>query len=112
MCRPPTPPLVVRLGGGGAGFRGDTAPDRGRLVVPAELVEERTVVGEHRKQVGVVLGGGLFPGAVILIGGAPGIGKSTLLLQVSALARQSGARTLYVSGEESSGQIRQRAERL
>jgi DNA repair protein RadA/Sms len=56
-----------------------------------------------------VLGGGLVPGAVTLLGGEPGIGKSTLLLQ---LASAWPARTLYVSGEESAQQVRLRAERL
>jgi DNA repair protein RadA/Sms len=59
-----------------------------------------------------VLGGGLVPGSAILIGGDPGIGKSTLLLQaVSVLARQ-GTTALYVSGEEAVGQIGLRAQRL
>src|SRR5262249_54690616 len=56
-----------------------------------------------------VLGGGLVPGSVTLLGGEPGIGKSTLLLQ---LAGTWPARTLYVSGEESLQQVRLRAERL
>ena len=59
-----------------------------------------------------VLGGGIVPGSLILIGGDPGIGKSTLLLQVAdQLARRYG-KVLYVSGEESGNQIRLRAERL
>ena len=58
-----------------------------------------------------VLGGGLVPGSVILIGGDPGIGKSTLVLQALAALSQSGT-TLYVSGEESPQQIRLRADRL
>ncbi len=60
-----------------------------------------------------VLGGGLVTGSVVLIGGDPGIGKSTLLLQsMASMARQSEIRPLYVSGEESLQQIRLRAERL
>ena len=58
-----------------------------------------------------VLGGGLVPGAVVLLSGEPGVGKSTLLLEVAAKTAQSGARVLYVSGEESVGQICLRAER-
>lgn len=58
-----------------------------------------------------VLGGGLVPGAVVLLSGEPGVGKSTLLLEVAAKTAQTGARVLYVSGEESVGQIRLRAER-
>ncbi|MCB9193450.1 MAG: DNA repair protein RadA [Flavobacteriales bacterium] len=57
-----------------------------------------------------VLGGGLVPGSIVLIGGDPGIGKSTLLLQTALHA--PGLRTLYVSGEESAHQIKMRAERL
>jgi DNA repair protein RadA/Sms len=58
-----------------------------------------------------VLGGGLVPGAVVLLSGEPGVGKSTLLLEVAAKTAQTGAKVLYVSGEESVGQIRLRAER-
>jgi DNA repair protein RadA/Sms len=59
-----------------------------------------------------VLGGGIVPGSLVLIGGDPGIGKSTLLLQVSALLAQQGGKVLYVSGEESAQQIKMRARRL
>ncbi len=58
------------------------------------------------------LGGGVVPGSVILIGGDPGIGKSTLLLQISGLLAANGKPTLYVSGEESTQQIKMRARRL
>ena len=69
---------------------------------------KRIDVGQS--EVNRVLGGGLVPGSVILVGGEPGIGKSTLALQL-ALA-DNGLRTLYVSGEESAEQIKMRAERL
>ena len=59
-----------------------------------------------------VLGGGLVPGSLILIGGEPGIGKSTLLLQVSAMAARHNKPVAYISGEESVDQVRPRAERL
>jgi DNA repair protein RadA/Sms len=59
-----------------------------------------------------VLGGGLVPGSVILVGGEPGIGKSTLLLQCAARLETAGVPTLYVSGEESPEQLRLRADRL
>ena len=59
-----------------------------------------------------VLGGGLVPASVVLVGGDPGIGKSTLLLQVSAALGRSGADVVYISGEESVDQIRMRAARL
>ena len=60
----------------------------------------------------LVLGGGIVPGSVVLIGGEPGIGKSTLLLQVAARLREAGRRVLYVTGEESPLQVRLRADRL
>jgi len=59
-----------------------------------------------------VLGGGLVPGSLVLLGGEPGIGKSTLLLQVAQSLQAQGRRVLYVSGEESVQQLRMRAERL
>ncbi len=58
------------------------------------------------------LGGGIVPGSMILIGGEPGIGKSTLLLQVVARLQQAGHRTLYASGEESPLQVKLRSDRL
>jgi DNA repair protein RadA/Sms len=72
---------------------------------------------EQRWQTGLdeldfVLGGGVVPGSLILIGGEPGIGKSTLLLQVAARLAASGKRSLYISGEESGAQVRLRADRL
>jgi DNA repair protein RadA/Sms len=59
-----------------------------------------------------VLGGGIVPGSVVLIGGDPGIGKSTLLLQLSAEQSAMGRQVLYVSGEESPQQIKMRAQRM
>jgi len=72
---------------------------------------------EDRRPVGIgefdrVLGGGLVAGSVVLLGGEPGIGKSTLLLQVAAGVALSGATVLYATGEESTGQVRLRAARL
>ncbi len=58
-----------------------------------------------------VLGGGLVPGAVVLLAGEPGVGKSTLLLEAGAMASESG-RVLYVTGEESAEQVRLRADRI
>jgi DNA repair protein RadA/Sms len=58
-----------------------------------------------------VLGGGLVPGAVILLAGEPGVGKSTLLLEVAAQTAKGRRRTLYVTGEESASQVRLRADR-
>jgi DNA repair protein RadA/Sms len=59
-----------------------------------------------------VLGGGLVAGAVVLVAGEPGVGKSTLLLDVAARSARSGRKVLYVTGEESAGQVRLRAERI
>jgi DNA repair protein RadA/Sms len=58
-----------------------------------------------------VLGGGIVPGAAILLSGEPGVGKSTLLLEVASRAAKSGARVLYVTAEESASQVRLRAQR-
>ena len=76
-----------------------SATDYPRLTVP---------IGEFNR----VLGGGVVAGSLVLIGGDPGIGKSTLLLQVSALLARPDKPVLYVSGEESAQQIRMRADRL
>ncbi|MGQ3672989.1 DNA repair protein RadA [Xanthobacter sp. TB0136] len=59
-----------------------------------------------------VAGGGFVPGSILLIGGDPGIGKSTLLVQASAALAQRGQRVIYVSGEEAVDQVRMRAQRL
>ena len=59
-----------------------------------------------------VLGGGLVPGSAVLVGGEPGIGKSTLLLQAAAKLAESGVRVVYLSGEEAPAQVRMRAARL
>ncbi|MEF2969085.1 DNA repair protein RadA [Paenibacillus sp. M1] len=72
---------------------------------------------EPRIQTGIaelnrVLGGGVVPGSLILVGGDPGIGKSTLLLQTSHEMAKAGLRVLYISGEESTRQTKLRAERL
>ena len=77
--------------------------------VDAHQAEARTTgVAEFDR----VLGGGLVRGAVVLVAGEPGIGKSTLLLDVAARAARQGQTVLYVSGEESAAQIRTRAERI
>lgn len=59
-----------------------------------------------------VTGGGFVPGSVLLIGGEPGIGKSTLLIQTCAALARRGERVVYISGEEATGQVRMRAARL
>ncbi|MFK5121429.1 AAA family ATPase, partial [Klebsiella pneumoniae] len=58
------------------------------------------------------LGGGLVPGSAVLMGGEPGIGKSTLLLQAAASVATGGGQAVYISGEEASDQVRLRAGRL
>jgi len=92
-------------------------PAKGRAVknAPQEL-EQLDASGEMRFQTGFgeldrVLGGGAVVGSLVLVGGSPGIGKSTLLLQICGLLDPS-MKTLYVSGEESERQIKMRAERL
>ncbi len=74
----------------------------------AELPRFSTGSGELDR----VLGGGLIPGSIILIAGDPGVGKSSLTLAICAYIANNGRRVLYVTGEESSRQIRMRAERL
>jgi DNA repair protein RadA/Sms len=74
--------------------------------------EELLRLTVHLPEFERVLGGGIVPGSLILVGGDPGIGKSTLLLQVAALAAASGRSVLYVSGEESARQLQMRARRL
>ena len=72
------------------------------------MLRHSTGIGELDR----VLGGGIVEGSLLLVGGDPGIGKSTLLTQVSAHYAQDGHRVLYVSGEESARQIKMRAQRL
>jgi DNA repair protein RadA/Sms len=64
------------------------------------------------KELDLVLGGGIVPGSLTLIGGSPGIGKSTLLLKIAGNLAKAKINVLYVSGEESAGQIKLRADRL
>lgn len=95
-----------------AGGRALAAPSR----LPLKLREVGRQEAERRRtgmeEFDRVLGGGLVPGSLVLIGGDPGIGKSTLLLQAAFSLAQAGAPVLYVSGEESAGQISLRAGRL
>ena len=86
-------------------------------VTPAPRIGDVDVTRAAARPTGVgefdrVLGGGLVPGSVVLVAGEPGVGKSTLLLDVAARAARSGAAVLYVSGEESAAQVRGRAERI
>ena len=77
-------------------------------VDPTEFEPEPTGISELDR----VLHGGLIPGSVTLIAGEPGIGKSTLMLQVASSVASTGRRVLYLSGEESPQQVRLRAERI
>jgi len=102
--------FVERVAGRGAGVTAATA-------APVEMSE---LAGEELPRLAVdlpefnrVLGGGIVPGSLVLVGGDPGIGKSTLLLQVAALAAaRDDRRVLYISGEESPQQLKMRATRL
>jgi DNA repair protein RadA/Sms len=94
--------------GGGSVRLPDHPPARLREVATEPLARWRTGLPEFD----FVLGGGIVPGSMILIGGEPGIGKSTLLLQAAARLETAGRTVLYASGEESPDQIRLRADRL
>ena len=88
----------------------------GQVSVAARPIDQVDVEAARARPTGVaeldrVLGGGLVPGAVVLLAGEPGVGKSTLLLECAARAAASGLPTLYVTGEESAGQVRLRAGR-
>ena len=90
------------------GLEAASRPQAYDVVDVAEAARVSSGIGEFDR----VLGGGLVPGSMVLIGGEPGIGKSTLLLQVAHLLGRTLGRVLYVSGEESERQIKLRGERL
>lgn len=94
-----------------------SAPAAGQRRSSAQRIAEIEGGSVDRWSAGIaefdfVLGGGIVPGSVVLVGGEPGIGKSTLLLQIAARLTSTGRSTLYVSGEESAMQVRLRAQRL
>ena len=96
---------------------GHEALGAGGTVVEAPRLRDIHGSEDRRWRTGInefdfVLGGGIVPGSMVLIGGEPGIGKSTLLLQVAATLQDAGQDTLYVSGEESPLQVKLRADRL
>jgi DNA repair protein RadA/Sms len=84
------------------------APQRLSDIDGREIGHHATGIAEFDR----VLGGGIVPQSVVLIGGEPGVGKSTLLLEVSGVLARSGQKVLYYSGEESASQIKLRADRL
>ncbi len=96
------------------GFGTKDAPDV--FVAPKTLKEigvlEKERIPSGFGELDTVLGGGIVPGAVCLIAGDPGVGKSTLLLQLCLLLSEKGKKILYISGEESAEQIKMRATRL
>ena len=75
-------------------------------------IEKITRISTQNSELDLVLGGGVVEGSLVLIGGSPGIGKSTLLLKIASNFAVQGKKTLYVSGEESASQIKMRAQRL
>ncbi|GAB3053952.1 DNA repair protein RadA [Intrasporangium mesophilum] len=92
-----------------------TAP--ASVATPAQRIGDIDVSRAASRPTGVaefdrVLGGGLVPGAVVLVAGEPGVGKSTLLLDVAARTARGGADVLYITGEESAAQVRARAGRI
>lgn len=112
-------PKVSAAKGAGAARRRAGATAFGDGGVIAETPRLRDVHGTEtdRLATGIaefdfVLGGGVVPGAMVLVGGEPGIGKSTILLQVAARLERAGHSALYVSGEESPLQVKLRADRL
>ena len=88
---------------------------KGRTIALSGLSTEDTPpprASSGMEELDRVLGGGLVPASAILVGGDPGIGKSTLLLQAAASFARAGHKSLYISGEEAAAQIRMRAQRL
>jgi len=89
-------------------YRGQISPQRYNTVIAQD--DDRTLSGID--ELDRVLGGGIVAGSLVLIGGAPGIGKSTIVMQMADQLGRNGTKVLYVSGEESDRQIRMRGERL
>lgn len=102
---------AVKGRGGTAGMgTGAGRPEPARLSQVSMGSEERISTG--LEELDRVLGGGIVPGSLTLVGGDPGIGKSTLLLQVCQRLANGGYQVLYISGEESLRQIKIRANRV
>ena len=95
-------------GGGKSVSRQQSEPVILKEISLKEDERQTTKIGELDR----VLGGGIVPGSLVLVGGDPGIGKSTLLLQVCRNLAENGNSVLYISGEESLRQIKLRANRI
>ncbi|HVE32414.1 MAG TPA: DNA repair protein RadA [Gemmatimonadaceae bacterium] len=110
-------PKVAVGGGSSRRIAGARSLAEGGSVAPTPRLREVHGSEAKRWKTGIdefdfVLGGGIVPGSMILIGGEPGIGKSTILLQVAARLEANGHATLYASGEESALQVKLRADRI
>lgn len=99
-------------GMGGSGKTKALGERREPSSLSAIAMQEEERVSTHIRELDRVLGGGIVPGSLILVGGDPGIGKSTLLLQVCKYLSDDGRKVLYISGEESLRQIKLRAVRI
>jgi DNA repair protein RadA/Sms len=104
----PSRPAAVHEARARPGGPGGASPERLVDVSLGEMARASTGLLEFDR----VLGGGIVPGSLVLIGGDPGIGKSSLLMKAAANVAATGRRVLYVSGEESARQVRLHAERL
>ncbi|MGG0643979.1 DNA repair protein RadA [Sporosarcina gallistercoris] len=102
---------IVQKGPRGA-FQHSDAVKQKAMPINDVAIEDEPRIRTEMEELNRVLGGGIVPGSLVLIGGDPGIGKSTLLLQVSALLANQQQRVLYISGEESIRQTKLRAQRL
>ena len=105
-----------RVSTGGGSLSGGKGRNSHTAAKPASLsevsIQEEERMHTHMEELDRVLGGGIVPGSLTLVGGDPGIGKSTLLLQVCRHMAADGRKVLYISGEESLRQIKIRANRL
>jgi DNA repair protein RadA/Sms len=111
-----TPRPAARAVVRGAGVRAEMYRTAAPVSTPAVPIGQVDATDARARATGLdeldrVLGGGLVPGAVLLLAGEPGVGKSTLLLETGALAAEAGP-VLYVTGEESAAQVRSRADRI
>lgn len=90
-----------------------STPHTNQAISICDVKEEDIVrFSSYDRELDLVLGGGIVPGSLILIGGSPGVGKSTLLLKIAGNLAKNDKKVLYVSGEESFGQIKLRAKRV